>query len=133
MPSYGLGIDRVLIDRIAVAFERWGQRFVRRVLGPGELEVFHQRLQQHQRQGIHYLAKRFAAKEAFGKAMGCGLRSPMLMPCLDILNDASGKPVAHAHGALWQWLVERSITAHVSITDEQDAAIAIVLLETRPG
>ena len=129
MPSFGIGIDRVLIHRIATAFERWGYRFAHRVLGPGELEVFDQRVRAHPRQGLHYLAKRFAAKEAFAKAMGCGLRSPMFMPRLDILNDAYGKPVAHAHGDLKQWLADRGLTAHISLTDEQDAAMAIVMLE----
>ncbi|MFZ9537938.1 MAG: holo-ACP synthase, partial [Burkholderiaceae bacterium] len=109
---------------------RWGDRFAKRVLGPQELEVFHRRLQRHQRQGVHYLAKRFAAKEAFSKAMGLGLRSPMLMPRLEVLNDRSGKPYAKAHGDLAAWLDTRGIKAHVSISDEQDAAIAFVILET---
>ncbi|NCW01169.1 MAG: holo-[acyl-carrier-protein] synthase, partial [Betaproteobacteria bacterium] len=96
MSTFGIGLDRVLIHRIAAAYDRWGQRFAQRVLGPQELEVFWQRHQRHQRQGIQYLAKRFAAKEAFAKAMGLGLRSPMLMPRLELLNDSLGKPYVHA-------------------------------------
>lgn len=130
MPTFGIGIDRVLIHRIDSAYQRWGDRFARRILGSQELVVFANRLQRNQRQGIHYLAKRFAAKEAFSKAMGLGLRAPMLMPRLEVLNDSSGKPTAYPHGELARWLEARRLKAHVSISDEQDAAIAIVILET---
>ena len=130
MSTFGIGLDRVLIHRIAAAYDRWGQRFAQRVLGPQELEVFWQRHQTHQRQGIQYLAKRFAAKEAFAKAMGLGLRSPMLMPRLELLNDSLGKPYVHASAELAQWLEQRKLSAHVSISDEQDAAVAFVMLET---
>jgi holo-[acyl-carrier protein] synthase len=129
MPTFGIGIDRVLIHRIESAFARWGERFARRVLGPQELEVFSERLQRHRKQGVHYLAKRFAAKEAFSKAMGLGLRSPMLMTRLEVLNDRAGKPIVRAHGDLALWLEARRLSAHVSISDEQDAAIAFVMLE----
>jgi len=47
-----------------------------------------------------------------------------------VLNDRSGKPYAMAHGDLAAWLDTRGIKAHVSISDEQDAAIAFVILET---
>lgn len=130
MPTYGIGIDRVLIHRIDAAFARWGEQFARRVLGPQERNVFNKRLQRQHKQGIHYLAKRFAAKEAFSKAMGLGLRSPMLMPRLEVLNDHAGKPYVHAHGDLALWLEARQLNAHVSISDEHDAAIAFVILES---
>jgi len=130
MSTFGIGIDRVLIHRVAAAYQRWGERFAKRVLGPQELEVFRRRLQRHHRQGVHYLAKRFAAKEAFSKAMGLGLHSPMLMPRLEVLNDRGGKPFAKAHGDLAAWLDTRGLKAHVSISDEQDAAISFVILET---
>ena len=61
----GIGTDLVEIERIEAALERWGDRFARKILVPRELD----RLARH-RQPAAYLAKRFAAKEAFSKAMG---------------------------------------------------------------
>jgi holo-[acyl-carrier protein] synthase len=125
---YGIGVDRVLVSRIELAAVRWGERFARRVLGPGELRVYHQQVRRHSRLGVAYLARRFAAKEAFAKAMGIGLRAPMLMPHLDVLNDACGKPLAIAHGDLDQWLQAHNLQPHISLSDESDAALAFVLL-----
>jgi len=125
---YGIGVDRVLVSRIETAAVRWGERFARRILGPGEFRVYLQQMRRHPRQGVAYLARRFAAKEAFAKAMGIGLRAPMLMPQLDVLNDACGKPQAIAHGDLDRWLQARNLKAHISLSDESDAALAFVLL-----
>jgi holo-[acyl-carrier protein] synthase len=76
-----------------------------------------------------YLAKRFAAKEAFSKAIGLGLRGPMTLLSLQVLNDRRGKPVAHPRKALEPWLRERGLQAHVSVSDEADNVIAFVVVE----
>lgn len=131
MTIYGIGVDRVLVPRIESAAVRWGERFARRVLGPGELRVYLQHTQRHPRLGVAYLARRFAAKEAFAKAMGIGLRAPMLMPHLDVLNDHCGRPQAIAHCDLNRWLQARNLQAHISLSDESDAALAFVLLSRK--
>jgi holo-[acyl-carrier protein] synthase len=131
---YGVGTDIVLISRIRELLSRWGDRFARRVLGPDELREYRRR---HARgtpgpeRAARYLAKRFAAKEAFSKAIGLGLRGPMTLLSLQILNDARGKPIAVPRNALERWLAEQGLVAHVSISDEVDSALAFVVVEQR--
>jgi holo-[acyl-carrier protein] synthase len=131
---YGIGTDIVLIERIRTLQARWGERFARRVLGPDELKEYHRR---HGRgtpgpeRAARYLAKRFAAKEAFSKAIGLGLRGPMTLLSLQVLNDRHGKPIAVPRNALAAWLDERGLVAHVSISDELDSALAFVVVERR--
>jgi holo-[acyl-carrier protein] synthase len=129
---YGIGTDVVLVRRIEDLLARYGERFARRVLGPDELAEFHRRASR----GAHgsgysarYLAKRFAAKEAFSKALGLGLRGPMTLLSLQVLNDRRGKPVAVARKALVGYLAERDLVAHVSLSDEVDSVIAFVIIE----
>ena len=129
---YGIGTDIVLIARIRTLIERWGERFPRRVLGPDELREYTRRRGRGTpgpERAARYLAKRFAAKEAFSKAIGLGLRGPMTLLSLQVLNDARGKPVAVPRKALEPWLRERGLVAHVSISDEVDSALAFVVVE----
>ncbi|MFT3803404.1 MAG: holo-ACP synthase [Burkholderiaceae bacterium] len=133
---YGIGTDIVLVARIEGLIARHGERFARRVLGPEELDEYRRRLGR----GAHgpaysarYLAKRFAAKEAFSKALGLGLRGPMTLLSLQILNDRRGQPIAHPRKALAPYLAERRLSAHVSLSDEVDSALAFVILEQAPA
>jgi holo-[acyl-carrier protein] synthase len=133
---YGIGTDIVLLGRIESLFRRYGDRFVRRILGPEELAEFARRRSRGAADGVagtdravRYLAKRFAAKEAFSKALGLGLRGPMTLLSLQILNDRRGKPYAVAGKALGPYLEGLGVTAHVSLSDEQDSALAFVILE----
>jgi holo-[acyl-carrier protein] synthase len=129
---YGIGTDIVLIARISELIGRYGERFARRVLGPDELVEYRRRGSRGTPgadRAARYLAKRFAAKEAFSKALGLGLRTPMTLLSLQVLNDARGKPVAVARNALDPYLRERGLSAHVSISDEVDSAVAFVVIE----
>ena len=129
---YGIGTDVVLVRRIEGLLERYGERFARRVLGPDELAEFHRRASRGAHGGgysARYLAKRFAAKEAFSKALGLGLRGPMTLLSLQVLNDRRGKPVPVARKALAGYLSERDLVAHVSLSDEIDSVIAFVIIE----
>lgn len=129
---YGIGTDIVLIARIEELLARYGERFARRVLGPDELREYlrrHGRGEPGPARAARYLAKRFAAKEAFSKALGLGLRAPMTLLSLQILNDPAGKPVAIARNALAPYLRARGLRAHVSLSDEVDSAVAFVVLE----
>jgi holo-[acyl-carrier protein] synthase len=127
---YGVGTDICDTRRIAATFERRGERFARRVLGPGEFELFSARLYKLRARGISYLATRFSAKEAFSKAIGLGLRSPMTWQACEILKAPSGKPQICLHGALAEWFEARGLRAHVSISDEADFAASFVVVET---
>ncbi|MCC7059135.1 MAG: holo-ACP synthase [Burkholderiaceae bacterium] len=129
---YGIGTDIVVIARIERLLASHGERFARRVLGPDELEEYRRRLGKNGHGAAYaarYLAKRFAAKEAFSKALGTGLRGPMTLLSLQVLNDARGRPVARARNALEPWLRERALRAHISLSDEVDTAVAFVILE----
>jgi len=131
---YGVGTDIVMIARVQSLLDRYGERFARRVLGPDELAEYRRRFGKSAHgngYSARYLAKRFAAKEAFSKALGLGLRGPMTLLSLQVLNDARGRPVASARNALEPYLRERGLVAHVSLSDEVDSALAFVVLEQR--
>ena len=127
----GIGTDICDIRRISHTLERRGDRFAERVLGAAELSIFHARRARTPARGVRFLATRFSAKEAFSKAIGLGIRSPMTWRACEILNEPSGKPVIHLSGDLAAWFDERSLVAHVTVTDETDYAASFVVVETQ--
>jgi len=121
----GIGTDLVEIPRIEQALARHGERFARKILVPHELERF-----SAHRKPAAYLAKRFAAKEAFSKAMGTGIRFPVNWQNVSVANLPSGKPCLRFSVALADLLATRRICeVHVSLTDERAVAAAFVILE----
>lgn len=125
----GLGTDLCEIARIAGVLERQGERFAEKVLGPDELKLFRARRARSESRGVAFLATRFAAKEAFSKALGTGMRMPMTWRACEVLPDASGKPTVQLHGALAAHVVEQGLSAWVSVTDERGMAAATVILQ----
>ena len=123
---YGIGTDIVAVTRLQGMWERHGDKTLARLLAPQEFGDFARAADKGR-----FLAKRFAAKEAFSKALGLGLRGPMTLLSLQVLNDARGRPVASARNALEPYLRERGLVAHVSLSDEVDSALAFVVLEQR--
>ena len=122
---YGVGTDVVEIERIEKALERFGERFARRILCEPELTRF-----QGHRQPAAYLAKRFAAKEAFTKALGTGIHAPANWHGVWVRNLPSGKPVLEFSDTLSELLKDRGILhSHLSLTDERGVAMATVILE----
>ena len=128
---YGIGTDVCDVRRIAASLARRGDRFAERVLGPNELIVFHERRAKVESRGVSYLATRFSAKEAFAKAIGMGMRSPMRWRDCEIIKAPSGKPLIRLHGELAAWFDERNLQAHVSVSDETDYATSFVVVETK--
>ena len=126
---YGIGSDVSDLRRIATALERRGERFAERVLGPAELEVFRARRARAELRGVAYLGTRFAAKEAFSKAIGLGMRMPMTWQACEVVNAPSGRPEVRLHGGLAAWCTARRLIAHVSLSDEADRALAFVVVE----
>ena len=126
---YGIGTDICDIRRIASTFERRGLRFAERVLGEAELKIFHARRARSPQRGVHFLATRFSAKEAFSKAIGLGMHMPMTWRACEILNGPGGKPRIQLHGVLAQWFAERHLQAHVTVSDEVDHAVTFVVVE----
>lgn len=126
---YGIGTDIIKIERIAAALGRHGDRFAERVLGPEELEKYHRRRNKVEARGLRFLATRFAAKEAFSKAIGLGIHMPMTWRAVQILNATSGKPLVVTNGKLAEFMQEHGLSAQVSITDEVEYAVAFVIVE----
>ena len=125
----GIGTDLVEIVRVERALERHGDRFARRILVAQEYERF-----TAHRKPAAYLAKRFAAKEAFSKAMGTGIRAPVNWQNLGVANHSSGRPYFELSEALAELVRRRGIrSVHVSLTDERGMAAAFVVLEGPDG
>lgn len=123
---YGIGTDIIEIPRIEAALARFGERFAQRILCEPELRRF-----SAHRKPAAYLAKRFAAKEAFTKALGTGIHAPANWHGVWVINLRSGKPILQFTEALKALLDARGIGhAHVSLTDERELASATVILET---
>lgn len=122
---YGIGTDLVDPARIARSLERYGEAFARRVLADAEWPEYIR----HVNPAI-FVAKRFAAKEAFAKALGTGLRHPVSFGNIAVLHDALGKPYFQFRELLSEWLRQQGIIAHhLSISDELTMASAFVILE----
>lgn len=126
---YGVGTDIVEASRVERLLERFGARFAARVLTPLEHVRFG-----HSRRPAAYLALRFAAKEAFSKAVGTGFRAPVLLSRISVVQDALGKPGFAFHPTLAALLAARGVTGHhLSLTDEAGLAFAVVVLERGGG
>lgn len=128
---HGIGTDIVQVARIAASSERAGDRFAEKVLGPDEMIVYRERSGKVASRGLRYLALRFAAKEAFSKALGTGMRPPMTWHGLQVLNDELGKPMAVANGELQAYLDAHGLRTQISLSDETDYAVAFVIIESK--
>lgn len=121
----GVGTDVVSIERVAVATDRWGERFVNRILTPDERVRY-----AHTRQKASHLAKRFAAKEAFSKAIGTGIRAPFRWHSVSIGRDRRGKPGLVPSADMARHLADIGVTtSHLSLSDDAGVALAFVVLE----
>ncbi len=122
---FGIGTDIVSIERIQQTLDRHGAQFAQRILTDHELIELND-----VKEVAPWLAKRWAAKEAFGKAAGIGIRAPLAMNAIGVKNDEHGKPVFEVSPVVDAWLRERTIArTHVSISDEHAHAIAFVVFE----
>ncbi len=122
---HGIGTDLLDATRIRDGLARFGEHYADRILAPAEHAGYYA-----SRDPARYLAKCFAAKEAFAKAAGTGLRSPVTLRNIAVLRDSRGKPYLQYAPELAAWLVARSVTAHhVSLSDEGDLVLAFVVLE----
>ncbi len=122
---YGIGTDLVDPARIARSLEKYGERFAKRLLTNHEWPEYNNSGRQ-----TTFLATRFAAKEAFSKAMGTGLRHPVNLSYISIAHDTLGKPYFKFHPELEQLIRSKNISQHfLSISDERNIVCAFVVLE----
>jgi len=126
MAVYGVGIDLIRSERLGLALGRWGDRFTRRVFTTAEVAACAGRKEQ-----VACLATRFAAKEAFVKALGRGMRSPVLWADIQVQNDDLGKPEISLSSRALEFCRDLGIRSwHLSLTDDGDYGAAVVILET---
>jgi holo-[acyl-carrier protein] synthase len=121
---HGVGTDIVAVARMEAFRQRHDGRGVARLLAPSEQDDY-----RDSKQPARLLAKRFAAKEAFAKALGIGVRAPATLPAIAVVHDALGKPAFAYAPDLAAYLQTRGLSAHLSISDEADYAVAFVVME----
>lgn len=122
---FAIGHDIVEIKRIEELYTKYGNAFLNKILSEDEKIIY-----ANNNKNSNYLAKRFAAKEAFAKACGTGLRPPILLPGISILNNEHGKPYFKFNVEIDSWLANNKIkTCHLSLSDEKILASAFVILE----
>lgn len=122
---YGIGTDIVAVSRIAALHERYGDALARRILTAQEWANYATHAQP-----VRFLAKRFAAKEAFAKAVGTGIREPVSLRFIGVAHDEWGKPMFACAPELAEWLAQRGIArVHLSLSDEKEQVIAFALAE----
>ena len=128
---YGIGTDIVEVTRIEASIAQFGDEFAKRILASSELESYEDLETKDGHIKARFLAKRFAAKEAFSKALGTGLRAPATFQNIAVSHDDLGKPILVLTTDLKAFLVSKKITqTHISISDEKNLAAAFVVLET---
>ncbi len=122
---FGIGTDIVTVARVEAASARHGAAFAERILSAQELAEYAAHAHP-----ARFLSKRFAAKEAFAKATGHGLRHPVSLHRITVTNDELGKPTFLFDAELAAYLQQLGVTRHhLSISDEKDVAVAFVVLE----
>jgi holo-[acyl-carrier protein] synthase len=123
---YGVGTDVVQIDRIAGSLERFGQRFIDRLLLPEEFRQF--TLSKRQ---VRFLAMRFAAKEAIVKAMGTGFAHGMWIRDTGVVQNAWGKPeIVYSERGRMMCRKLGIGAGHISLTDDAGLVMAFAVLES---
>jgi len=121
---YGIGTDIVRVSRMQKNIDEYGDKFSRRILTDAELKDYSQAVRP-----AHFLAKRFAAKEAVAKAMGIGFSQGMSLCDIGVGHDEHGKPVLEYYSRAKELVGQMGIGAgYISIADEDDHAVAFVTL-----
>jgi holo-[acyl-carrier protein] synthase len=121
----GLGIDIIEVARIEASHEKFGERFLGRILLPGEIQY----CLSHKKPGP-FLAARFAAKEAISKAFGTGIGAQLGWKDMEIRRKETGEPYVVLHGGAVELLRQRGGTSVlVSLSHTQQHATAVALIQ----
>jgi holo-[acyl-carrier protein] synthase len=125
---YGVGIDLVRVSRMEKVIQRWGGRFVERVFTPDEAALC------ERRRSFSAYALRFAAKEAFSKALGLGMTNGLKWREIEVYHERSGRPGLHLYGRADELRRFHKINrVHLSLSDEGDYGVAVVVLDRVEG
>ncbi len=121
---FGIGTDVVQLERIAKVHEKFGERFIERLLLPAEQQAF-----RRYSRPVRFLAMRFAAKEAIVKAMGTGFAHGMWIRDSGVVQNSWGKPEI-----IWsergRHMCEKLGIGegHITLTDEAGLIVAVAVL-----
>jgi len=124
---WGIGVDLVEVKRIEDTLHRWGERFQKKVFTPGEVDYCSRK-----KRSAPNFAARFAAKEAFAKALGVGMRGGIHWKDVEVERGLLGRPVLKLSGrALELCQRERIESLFLSLTHDRNYSIAMVVLEVK--
>jgi holo-[acyl-carrier protein] synthase len=122
----GIGIDIIEVARIQSSHERFGEKFLNRILHPNEISYC-----LSHRVSAPFLAARFAAKEAISKAFGTGIGAQLGWRDMEVCRKESGEPYVVLHGGGQKLLAERGARAVlISLSHTQSHAAAVAILES---
>ena len=125
MSIFGIGTDLVNINRVQRLYNKYGQKFVDKILLPEE-----KKLLQSNRDPVKFLANRFAGKEAAAKAFGTGFSQGVNWKDIGVTKNLSGQPKLIFSKKIKALFSQKEIlSAHISLTDDPPWAIAFVILE----
>ncbi|QOD38636.1 holo-[acyl-carrier-protein] synthase [Candidatus Wolbachia massiliensis] len=118
----GIGIDIVYIPRILRILQKYGEKFLNKIYTEQEIEI--SKRYNSQEMQAKYFAKRFAAKEAFVKALGSGFSQGITMKDIEIYSDVKGKPYL----TIIKDFISKDHIIHLSLSDDGDYATAFVII-----
>ncbi|MCP4432323.1 MAG: holo-ACP synthase [Gammaproteobacteria bacterium] len=122
----GIGVDIAETQRFTALYHQYGDRFAKRILTPHEQNQLKQRSHPDR-----FLASRFAAKEAAVKALGTGFNHGVGYKSIEVKNDSFGKPELVFYREALNIIRDRKISsAHISISDEKQYVVAMVVIES---
>lgn len=125
MSVRGIGVDICKVERIAMSLARFGERMEKRLFTPGELAYARTHLDP-----LPHLAARFAAKEAFSKAIGTGIAGGVGWTQIEVVQPGGRTPTLQLSGvALERFEALGATTSHVSLSHDAGLAVACVVLE----
>ena len=126
MSIFGIGVDLVNAKRIQLLYQKYGDRFPKRILDDDEMQLF-----ENSKNKERYLCNAFAGKEAAVKALGTGFSQGVHWKDFGLSRKSSGQPQLHYTKKIKEKFNSLGISSsHISISDEDPWSIAMVVLET---
>ena len=127
MSVFGIGVDLVNAKRIQLLYQKYGDRFPKRILDDDEMQLF-----ENSKNKERYLCNAFAGKEAAVKALGTGFSQGVHWKDFGLSRKSSGQPQLHYTKKIKEKFNSLGISSsHISISDEDPWSIAMVVLETK--
>ena len=127
MSIFGIGVDLVNAKRIQLLYQKYGDRFPKRILDDDEMQLF-----ENSKNKERYLCNAFAGKEAAVKALGTGFSQGVHWKDFSLSRKSSGQPQLHYTKKIKEKFNSLGISSsYISISDEDPWSIAMVVLETK--